>query len=466
MELSFAPMEGITGSIYRRVHARFFPGADVYYAPFLAPDGTGRFKGSALRELLSENNTGLTVIPQLLVNTPEPFLAAAETLGGLGYKEINLNVGCPSGTVVAKHKGAGMLEDLESLSRCLDTIFSRCPQRISVKTRLGLGSTAEFPAILSLFRRYPLARLIVHARDRAGMYQSMPDLDTFALALIDSPFPVVYNGNVFSSGAYEAIVSRFPTLSGVMLGRGAVADPALFRRIRGGSAMSVEELSSLLGISVSTLRKQLAVMQENGLVIRTYGGVMPVNRVPDETFESKLHKNIAEKRRIAECARTLIPNGSSIALGSGTSIYGLANLLDDMTKGTVYTNSMQAADLLGRSPGLEVHISSGILRSRTGTIIGSEAADYFRSLKQVDYAFIGCDAIDSSGAVLSDNLSVASVEKIILNCAKRRYILCDSSKLGQSAVAKVTELKDCDGLITLHSPAAENYASMTKLLYA
>lgn len=244
MELSFAPMEGITGSIYRRVHARFFPGADVYYAPFLAPDGTGRFKGSALRELLSENNTGLTVIPQLLVNTPEPFLAAAETLGGLGYKEINLNVGCPSGTVVAKHKGAGMLGDLESLSRCLDTIFSRCPQRISVKTRLGLGSTAEFPAILSLFRRYPLARLIVHARDRAGMYQSMPDLNTFALALIDSPFPVVYNGNVFSSGAYEAIVSRFPTLSGVMLGRGAVADPALFRRIRGGSAMSVEELTA------------------------------------------------------------------------------------------------------------------------------------------------------------------------------------------------------------------------------
>ena len=231
-------------------------------------------------------------------------------------------------------------------------------------------------------------------------------------------------------------------------------------------AMSVEDLSSLLGVSVSTLRKQLAVMQANGLVIRTYGGVMPVNRVPDETFESKLHKNIAEKRRIAECARTLIPNGATVALGSGTSIYGLANLMDDMAVGTVYTNSMQAADSLARCPGLEVHISSGILRSRTGTIIGSEAADYFRSLKQVDYAFIGCDAIDSSGAVLSDNLSVAAVEKLILNCAKRKYILCDSTKLGQSAVARVTELAGCDGLITVHSPAAETYASMTRLLYA
>ena len=231
-------------------------------------------------------------------------------------------------------------------------------------------------------------------------------------------------------------------------------------------AMSVEELSALLDVSVSTLRKQLAVMQENGLLIRTYGGAMPVNRVPDETFESKLHKSIAEKRRMAECARTLIPNGATIALGSGTSIYGLANLLDDMSKGTVYTNSMQAADLLARCPGLEVHICSGILRSRTGTIIGSEAAEYFRALKQVDYAFIGCDAIDAAGAVLSDNLSVAAVEKLILNCAARKYILCDSSKLEQSAVARVTELRDCDGLITVHSQASENYASMTRLLYA
>ena len=242
MELSFAPMEGITGSIYRRVHARFFPGADVYYAPFIAPDGTGRFKGSALRELLAENNEGVSLIPQLLVNAPEPFLAAAEALGDLGYEEINLNIGCPSGTVVAKHKGAGMLGDLESLERCLDEIFTRCPLRVSVKTRLGLSSTGEFPAVLSLYRRYPLARLIVHARDRAGMYQSRPDLDAFAPALDDSPFPVIYNGNIFSVRDYEAIVRQFSALSGVMLGRGAAADPALFRRINGGSALTAEEL--------------------------------------------------------------------------------------------------------------------------------------------------------------------------------------------------------------------------------
>ena len=117
MELSFAPMEGVTGCIYRRIHAECFPGADVYYAPFIAPDSSGRFKGSALRELLPENNPGITLVPQLLCNAPEPFLAAARELADLGYGEVNLNVGCPSGTVVKKHKGAGMLADPAFLAK-------------------------------------------------------------------------------------------------------------------------------------------------------------------------------------------------------------------------------------------------------------------------------------------------------------------------------------------------------------
>ena len=127
--------------------------------------------------------------------------------------------------------------------------------------------------------------------------------------------------------------------------------------------ISVNELSEILDISVSTLCKQLAVMQQNGLLIRTYGGVMSVNRVPDESFESKLRKNVAEKRKIAERARALVPSGASIALGSGTTVYDLCNLLDDLDRGVIYSNSMQASDYLARVNGLEVHICSGIVRS-------------------------------------------------------------------------------------------------------
>ena len=232
--------------------------------------------------------------------------------------------------------------------------------------------------------------------------------------------------------------------------------------------LSVNELSSLLDVSVSTLRKQLAVMQANGLVIRTYGGVMSVNRVPDESFESKQHKNISEKRRIAKKARSLIPPGASIALGSGTSVYALCTLLDDMPRGTIYTNSMPAADYLSHCNSLEVHISGGIIRGHTGTVIGNEVVEYFRGLKQVDYAFIGVDAIDSSGEVFNDNLSVAAVEKNILLSAKHKYILCDASKMGKNAVARVTSLRSCDGLITCQSSSdiIENYKEITEVIFA
>lgn len=127
MYFSFAPMEGLTSSIFRQTHARFFPGVDRYYAPFLAPDGQGKVKRSALRELEPERNQGIDLVPQILCNRPEAFLALSRELAAMGYREVNLNAGCPSGTVVPKHKGAGMLADLRSLDDFLAEVFSRCP---------------------------------------------------------------------------------------------------------------------------------------------------------------------------------------------------------------------------------------------------------------------------------------------------------------------------------------------------
>ena len=242
MLLSFAPMEGVTGADFRRVHRRLFPEADRYYAPFIAPDAAGRFKHSHLRALLPEANEGLPLVPQILTNSAPAFLCASRTLAELGYTEVDLNAGCPSGTVVGKHKGAGMLGDPAALDAFLDEVFSRTPVAVSVKTRLGLHSTAEFPALLAVYRRYPLAELIVHARDRAGMYRSACDRAAFAAALEDAPWPVCYNGDVFAAEDLAALRRAFPGLDRVMLGRGAAANPALFRVLRGGAPLGREEL--------------------------------------------------------------------------------------------------------------------------------------------------------------------------------------------------------------------------------
>lgn len=242
MELSFAPMEGITYAAYRRCHARLFGGADIYYAPFIAPNGDGNYKTGSRRDVMPENNEGIKLIPQILCNAAEPFIIVARELEAMGYDEVNLNAGCPSGTVVSKFKGAGMLRETESLERTLDEIFSRCPMKVSVKTRMGVHSTEEFAAIMEIYKKYPLARLTIHARDRDGMYKSRPDIDAFARAFEDAPFPVEYNGDVFTAEKAREIKERFPAMQSMMLARGAVADPALFRRIKGGEALKSDEL--------------------------------------------------------------------------------------------------------------------------------------------------------------------------------------------------------------------------------
>lgn len=246
MKLDFAPMEGVTSYLYRNVHAACFPGVDRYFSPFIAPDGSGRFKGAALRDILPENNRDLKLVPQILCGRAEAFLAVSRELAAIGYREVNLNAGCPSGTVVPKHKGAGMLADLRSLDEFLAEVFSHCELQVLVKTRLGLESSEEFPAILEVYNRYPISELIIHARDRAGMYKSAPDLAAFAAAFPASRAPVSYNGSVVDRASLESVLSIAPTLDRVMLGRGAVTDPALFRVLRGGEALEREELRDFL----------------------------------------------------------------------------------------------------------------------------------------------------------------------------------------------------------------------------
>ena len=245
MEYLFAPMEGITFSLYRSLHHRMFPGVSEYYTPFIAPDAKGSFKEKYLRDLTEDRETGTVVIPQLLANRAEAFSITADKLHALGFDTVNLNTGCPSGTVFSKHKGAGMLADLPALDAFLDGIFSHAEQhgfRISVKTRMGVRGTDEFPAILELFNRYPVAKLIVHARAREGYYKSTPDLAGYAAAAAQSKAPVCYNGNLFSAEDLTRLRQASPETQSVMIGRGAVANPALIREMQGGQPLRGEEL--------------------------------------------------------------------------------------------------------------------------------------------------------------------------------------------------------------------------------
>ena len=233
-QIEFAPLEGVTDALYRRTHRAFYPGIDRYYTPFISPTQNRRFTPRELRELSADNNRGVPLVPQLLGKNAGDFLWALGALADMGYEEVNLNLGCPSGTVTAKGKGAGFLAHPDALSAFLDEVFSKTPVRISIKTRLGLSDPSEFPRLLEIFSRYPVCRLIVHPRTGAELYRGSVHLDAFALAAENAAAPLCYNGDIFSVSDFQRFAAAFPQIHTVMLGRGLVSDPALAVKLRGG----------------------------------------------------------------------------------------------------------------------------------------------------------------------------------------------------------------------------------------
>ena len=227
MKHYFAPMEGITDSIYRRVHHQYFPGIDRYYMPFFSPTMHRCLTRKEDRELPIADSVSFTAIPQVLTKNPEDFLWAAQQCADRGYSEVNLNVGCPSGTVVAKGKGAGMLANPEGLDRFLEHIFSKTPIPVSVKTRVGLKEDEEFPHLLDIFNKFPICELIIHPRVRTDFYQPPLRLSSFSYALENSKLPLCYNGDIDSMKTLKETQLRFPQVDAYMIGRGLVGDPGM-----------------------------------------------------------------------------------------------------------------------------------------------------------------------------------------------------------------------------------------------
>ena len=227
MRYYFAPLEGLTDSTFRVLHHKYFPGLDRYYTPFLSPTVHRTLTPREARELPPADSLEFTVIPQLLTKNAADFLWMAHQCHALGYRQVNLNLGCPSGTVTAKGKGSGMLRDLDALDAFLYDIFVADIIDISVKTRIGFASAEEFPAILDIFNRYPIAELTVHPRVRSAFYSGSTDMEAFSYALANSRAPLCYNGDLTSLNSIQAFSEHYPQVDAVMLGRGLIRDPGM-----------------------------------------------------------------------------------------------------------------------------------------------------------------------------------------------------------------------------------------------
>lgn len=242
MEFYFAPMEGITGYLYRNACHSFFSGIDKYFTPFLAANEKGKLSAKEKNDILPEHNQGIRLVPQLLTNRAECFLATEKCLRGYGYQEINLNLGCPSKTVVSGYRGSGFLAKPEELDHFLEEVFARTECRISVKTRIGLKEDEEFYRLLEIYNKYPLAELIIHPRTQKDLYGNQPRLELFAYAAAHSKNPICYNGDIVSRETYESWKKRFPNTDKIMIGRGMLTNPGLAEVLRGGGMPGKERI--------------------------------------------------------------------------------------------------------------------------------------------------------------------------------------------------------------------------------
>jgi tRNA-dihydrouridine synthase len=244
MKYYFAPLEGVTGYIYRNAYQTFFGQIDKYFTPFISPTSNPGLTSRELNDSLPEHNEGLPVVPQILTNNAEYFLRTVNELTKFGYDEINLNLGCPSGTVVAKNKGSGFLAQREQLDEFLETIFSKASTKISIKTRIGKDSPDEFYKLIEIYNKYPLEELIIHPRIQTDFYKNKPNLQVFKDALALSKNPVCYNGDIFNGADYRKLTEMYPSLDAVMLGRGLIANPALLGEIKNNSAVDKQTVKA------------------------------------------------------------------------------------------------------------------------------------------------------------------------------------------------------------------------------
>ena len=249
IQFYLAPMESVTGYVYRNVYHAMFGDMDKYVTPLIAPSKKKILKTRERKDVAPEHNRGMYVVPQILTNDAEQFLTTCNMLAELGYQEVNLNLGCPMATVVSKKKGSGFLEEPDRLDRFFDAVFegiSRLPEerscKISVKTRIGMEFPEEFADILQIYNRYPISEVIIHPRLQKDFYNNQPNLDVFAEALKECVHPVCYNGDIFTVEDYHVFREMFPQVDRIMLGRGVIANPGLVREIRTGQSVTTAEL--------------------------------------------------------------------------------------------------------------------------------------------------------------------------------------------------------------------------------
>ncbi len=244
--LSLGPFQGITDAPFRNVFKRHFGGIDKFYTPFF----TGIHKEEHAKNLQGEEidplyNDVETLTPQILSTDAEEILRFAKQCQQLGYKEINLNMGCPFPRVANKKRGCGLLPYPDKVEAMLERVFEEIDIKFSVKCRLGYFDPKEIDAILPIFNKFPISELIIHPRIGKQLYKGEADVERFKALIPYINAPLVYNGDIVSEESFNRISNAVQPVNQFMLGRGILANPFLAEQIKNDKASTHDKTERL-----------------------------------------------------------------------------------------------------------------------------------------------------------------------------------------------------------------------------
>ena len=249
MDIYLAPLEGVTGHVFREAYDEVFGNVTKYFTPFLSAND--RLNEKTIRELNTESLKA-PLVPQILGNDSDKILALVEEIQNYGgFTHFNLNFGCPSGTVTAKGRGSGVFKDLDGMDSLLDKVMSGCESlnvKLSLKTRIGWSSPEAWPDIVKIYAQYPFEEIIIHPRVRTDMYNGSVNREAFEYAVTHMNVPLCYNGDIKTVEDYAELCKPYPPIDRIMIGRGIVRNPALVSEITDNLSMGgINDASSVCG---------------------------------------------------------------------------------------------------------------------------------------------------------------------------------------------------------------------------
>lgn len=216
---------------------------------------------------------------------------------------------------------------------------------------------------------------------------------------------------------------------------------------RSDGRVVVEDLAQRFDVTLQTIRRDLTELADSGHLDRVHGGAVARTGVSNLGYDQRRRMNDVAKTAIAQACAAALPNNCSIILNLGTSTEAVARALMQHSNITVVTNNMNVANILVNNPSCEIMVAGGALRRSDGGLVGELATQFFEQFK-VDYAVIGASALDRDGDLLDFDLAEVRVSKAIIRQARKTFLVCDHSKLGRSAPARLGSLAEIDTLFT------------------